>query len=85
MNDNQGMKEIIKGAAIYTSGSILGPLVLFGGIGMFLDSKLFKGPIGLLCGVGVAFVFTNILLFRRMRHMTEKMDEWTEESKKQKN
>lgn len=86
-NNNQqkeGIKDIVKGAAIYTSGSILGPLILFGGIGLFLDKHFQKKPLFILISVGIAFVATNILLFKKTRMLTKKMEQYSDEIKKEK-
>jgi F0F1-type ATP synthase assembly protein I len=72
------LKEIMKGAAMYTSASILGPLLLFGGVGMLLDYHFQKSPLFLLIGVGIAFIFTNIFLFRRAKEMTAQMNEYAQ-------
>lgn len=50
----------------HTSGAILGPLLILGGLGYFLDRKFSSGPLYLIIGVFLAFVTTNILLFKKL-------------------
>ena len=78
----EGIKDIVKGAAIYTSASILGPIIFFGGIGLFLDKHFQKKPLFILIFVGIAFVITNILLFKKTRMLTKKMEQYSDEIKK---
>ena len=86
-NDNQqkeGIKDIVKGVAIYTSASILGPIFFFGGIGFFLDKHFQKKPLFMLIFIGIAFIFTNIILFKKTRMLTKKMEQCSTEIKKEK-
>jgi F0F1-type ATP synthase assembly protein I len=45
---------------------------------MLLDHYFQKAPLFLLIGVGIAFIFTNIFLFRRAKEMTAQMNEYAE-------
>ncbi|EKD76674.1 MAG: hypothetical protein ACD_43C00024G0004 [uncultured bacterium] len=45
-----------------TSGNILGPLLLFGGIGWYL-SNLKNNNAYVVAGIIIAFLFTNFLIF----------------------
>jgi F0F1-type ATP synthase assembly protein I len=87
MNDNkENFKELIRGSMIYASGSILGPILIFGGIGWIVDRQLGTGPLWMLILIGVAFVVTNILLFSKVKKMTdtiEKIGKEAEESDKE--
>ncbi|MFC1608999.1 AtpZ/AtpI family protein [Patescibacteria group bacterium] len=66
---------LVKGVAIYTSASIVGPLLIFGGIGWALDQKFETGPMWLLIFVGIAFIVTNVMLFKQVQKMTGMIDE----------
>lgn len=57
----------------YTSASIFGPLIIFGGLGYWL-SKYFDGKAFLFVGVGIAFVVTMILQFFKIRTLLQKME-----------
>ncbi len=80
----EGIKDVVKGAAIYTSASILGPIIFFGGIGFLLDKHFQKKPLFMLIFIGIAFVITNILLFKKTRMLTKKMEQCSTEIKKEK-
>lgn len=68
------VRELIISTAYYISGSVLGPLVLFMGVGYTLD-KLFKtGPKMLLAGFFVSFFVTNILLFLKLKKINKTME-----------
>lgn len=60
------LNQTIKGLAVYTTASILGPIVLFLGLGIFLDNHFDRRFLFKLISVGIAFIFTNILLFKKM-------------------
>jgi|WetSurMetagenome_2_1015567.scaffolds.fasta_scaffold00819_7 F0F1-type ATP synthase assembly protein I len=58
-------KDFAMGMALYSSASVLGPLIIFGVIGYFLD-KIYHGHhLILLVSIFVAFIITNILIFRK--------------------
>jgi F0F1-type ATP synthase assembly protein I len=58
-------KDFAVGMAVYSSASILGPLIIFGVIGYFLDKNFHGHNFILLGSILVAFVITNILIFRK--------------------
>jgi hypothetical protein len=61
----KGIKDFALGMAVYSGASVLGPLIIFGIIGYFLD-KAFNGHnFILLASIFVAFIITNILIFRK--------------------
>jgi len=69
------VKELALGMLIYNSTSIIGPLSIFVIIGIILD-KIFKTkPIILLVCVLLAFISTNILIFKKVKKLTKKFDE----------
>jgi len=69
-----GTKELIFSAAIYSGISILGPLIFFGLIGWWLDSKIGSGHFSLLIGIFVAFIITNFLIIQRAIFLTKKFN-----------
>lgn len=80
----ENFREIIKGTAIYTSASILGPIVVFGGIGWLIDRQFGTKPLWMLIFIGIAFVVTNSLLFFKVRKMTGLMEKIGEKAKEKK-
>lgn len=68
-NDHFSLKELIIASTLYTSYAIAGPLFIFGGLGFALDSYWQTKPWVTLGGVGIAFVATNIILFRKLKEI----------------
>ncbi|MFA4999901.1 MAG: AtpZ/AtpI family protein [Patescibacteria group bacterium] len=64
--DARSIKTMAIATFYHTSGAILGPLLILGGLGYFLDRKFSSGPLYLIIGVFLAFVTTNILLFKKL-------------------
>lgn len=64
--------------AAYTSASIFGPLIVFGGIGYYFDKYLGMGKAPLFIGIGIAFIVTSVLQFFKVRVLLKKMNEETE-------
>ncbi|MCK4635422.1 MAG: AtpZ/AtpI family protein [Candidatus Moranbacteria bacterium] len=82
-NREESLRDIVKGSAIYTGVSILTPMIFFGGIGLFLDKHFQKKPLFILIFIGIAFIITNILLFKKTRMLTKKMEQYSDEIKKE--
>jgi F0F1-type ATP synthase assembly protein I len=61
----KGAKDFALGMAVYSSASVLGPLIVFGVIGYFLDKALHGKNLILLACIFIAFIITNILIFRK--------------------
>lgn len=68
------VKKLAYGMMAYTAGSILGPLVLFGGGGYIIDIYLETRPFGLIGGVLMAFVLTNILILKKVNKLSKKLN-----------
>jgi len=66
----KGIKDLAKGVLYYNSASILGPLILFIGLGVLLDNKLETKPYLTIAGLIIAFITTNILIFRKVKKLT---------------
>ena len=73
----ESTKNLVKGMALYSGASILGPIIIVGGIGYFLD-KAFNGRhLILLASIFIAFVITNILIFRKARGISAELKKFT--------
>lgn len=85
--DKKSIREIAISSAMYSVGSILGPLLLFGTLGWVLDKLVFDTyPYILLASIFVAFIVTNILLFKQIKRINRLMDDFKQEAiEKQKN
>ncbi len=75
MSEKNNTRQLAISTIAYTSASIFGPLIVFGGIGLYLSKHLDKGKVFLFIGIGVAFIFTNILQFFKVRALLRKMNE----------
>lgn len=71
--DKKALRELIIASSMYSIGSIAGPLLIFGGIGLMLDKYFKTSPWALLGCVFIAFITTNILLFRKIKKLNELM------------
>ncbi len=85
-------KDLMWGMALYTGGSVLGPLIIIGGLGFGLDIFFSTKPIFLIIGVLLAFVMTNVLIFRKLQKLNKQIekemaikDEKKQENSTQKN
>jgi F0F1-type ATP synthase assembly protein I len=65
MGTEKGMRDFAMGMAVYSSASVLGPLLVIGGIGYFLDKAHHGNHLILLGSIFIAFIVTNILIFRK--------------------
>ncbi|MCR4284120.1 MAG: hypothetical protein NUV64_02265 [Parcubacteria group bacterium] len=81
MSEKNNARQLAISAVAYTSASIFGPLIIFGGIGFYLSKQLDRGKVYLFVGIGIAFIVTNILQFFKVKKLLKKMNE---ESRKEK-
>ncbi len=81
---SKSVSGLILGVATYTSSSILGPLLVFGILGYFLDKWTGKNPLFLLLGILLAFISTNILIYKKTKRLTVKFDEYYNKKKAKK-
>ena len=72
---DQNVKKIFIKVVSYSSIYIFGPLVFLGIIGYIIDRNLKTGPKFLFIGIGLAFIFSNILLFRKRSLLSKKIEE----------
>lgn len=64
--DSKSIKELAFASFYYASGSIFGPLLVFGGLGYLLDTFFDSRPTFIIVGVFVAFITTNIFLYKKV-------------------
>ena len=72
--DKKSIREIIIASSLYSIGSILGPLLVFGCFGLILDRIFDTKPFALLISILIAFIITNVLLFRKIKKINGMMD-----------
>lgn len=56
--------------AAYSSAAIFIPIIIFGGIGFFLDKKFGWGSRLVFAGLAVAFIITNVLLVLKAKKVS---------------
>jgi len=56
--------------AAYSSASIFGPLIIIGGLGLYLDKQFNTYPWLLAISIFIAFIVTNVLLFKKTTALT---------------
>lgn len=71
--DGKSMKELLLSSAAYSLSSIAGPLLLLGVPAYFLDDYLNTKPLVTLIAVFVAFVITNVMLFKKVQKINRMM------------
>jgi F0F1-type ATP synthase assembly protein I len=65
--DKNLMRDLLLSSAAYSLSSILGPLLFFGIPGYFLDKYFGTKPAILLASIFLAFIVTNILLYKKVK------------------
>ena len=80
--DKKSFRELIIASSMYSIGSIIGPLLFFGGIGFIIDRIYQTSPWALLISVFIAFITTNILLFKKVKELNNLMMSYAPEKKK---
>jgi len=83
LRNDINVKQLAYGMMAYTAGSISGPLILFGGIGYFLDKFLNTKPFLLIAGVLVAFVVSNVLIIKKVNKLSKRLDSINPEKEKE--
>lgn len=69
-------RELAVSTFYYISGSVFGPLMLFLGLGYFLDQAFHSKPKMLIVGFFVAFITSNVLLFKKAKKVTELIESY---------
>ena len=66
-------KEIARAMFLYVSCSILGPLLVIGGIGYFVD-QYFHTRWALFFSIFIAYIISNILMFRKLKKINKEIE-----------
>jgi F0F1-type ATP synthase assembly protein I len=84
-NDNKNLnaKQLALSFVAYSTASIFGPLLIIGGLGYFLDKYFDTMPILTIIAVFIAFIVTNILLFKKMKMVNKLIDQYKAKSIKE--
>ena len=72
---DEKIKRIFTKVVLFSSAYIFIPLIFFGIIGYIADRNLKTGPKFMLIGVGISFVFSNVLLFKKRSFLSKKIKE----------
>ncbi len=67
------IRKLAVSITAYSTASIVGPLIIFGGAGYYLSKYLNGGKTFLFVGVGIAFIVTSVLQFFKIRALLKKM------------
>jgi len=78
------VKELAVGIFYYNALSILGPILLFVGLGLLLDNYFQTKPYLTIGGLIIAFIVTNILILKRINKLTNKFKEYNAPQKSDK-
>lgn len=73
--DKKAIRQIVLSSAAYSLSSIIGPLIFLGVPAYFLDKIFDSSPIILLVAVFIAFIITNILLFKKVSKINQMISE----------
>jgi F0F1-type ATP synthase assembly protein I len=71
----ENSRELVRAMSVYTGASIFGPLILIGGGGYLLDRYFDTKPLLTIIGVFIAFVLSNVLLFKKSMALTRHISE----------
>ncbi len=63
--------QVLREALFFSTTAILGPILFLGGIGYMLDRKVGTDKLYLFIGIGLAFVMTQILMFRKVKEFSK--------------
>jgi len=66
LDKHKNVKQLSWALAIYSSTSIFAPLLIIGGGGWWLDRVFGTRPWLLAISIFIAFIITNVLLFRKV-------------------
>jgi len=67
---------ILREALMFNATAIFGPILLLGGLGYFLDKYFGTEKKFIFLGIGVAFILTNVLMFRKIKRFIKVSDEF---------
>ena len=75
------VKDIATGILYYNAASILGPILVFVGSGLLLDNYFETKPYLTIGGLVIAFIFSNILILKRISKLTSELKQYNKEKK----
>lgn len=81
-NKPKNSKQLALAMVGYSGLSIFGPLIVIGGIGYFLDRMFEANSVILIISVFIAFIVTNVLLFKKVKKINKMMDDYKERAYK---
>jgi F0F1-type ATP synthase assembly protein I len=86
-NDNKkfNARQLALSFVAYSTASIFGPLLVIGGLGYFLDQYFNSMPVITISAVFIAFIVTNVLLFKKMKMVNKLIDQYKAQSIKEAN
>jgi multidrug efflux pump subunit AcrB len=70
------VKDLLLSFFVYSSASVFGPLLVIGGIGFAIYKIYYTNVIVLIISVFVAFVFTNVLLFKKLKGVNSVLEKY---------
>lgn len=73
MTDKGFNKEIARAMTLYITYSVLGPLLIIGGLGYLVD-KLFNSRFALFFSIFVAFIVSNFLMFKKLQKINKEIE-----------
>jgi len=82
-NKKFNTRQLVLSFVTYSTASIFGPLLVIGGFGYFIDQYLGTMPVITIISVFIAFVVTNILLFKKMKKVNQLIDQYKTQSIKE--
>ena len=71
-------KEISRAMFLYISFSVLGPLLVIGGVGYIVD-KIFNNKFILFFSIFVAYIVSNVLMFKKLKKINQEIENIGEE------
>jgi F0F1-type ATP synthase assembly protein I len=77
------VKDLALGMAAYTGASILGPLLLFLGLGYIADYFVDTRPLFMIIGLLAAFFVTNFLIYKKITRLIRQVEEMENDRKKE--
>ena len=80
---SNSLTHLVWYVAAYSSASILGPLLVFGAVGFFLDWYFDTKPIILILSILVAFITTNFLLYKKIRSLNKEFEKHFQKKQKE--
>lgn len=77
--DKKSVKEIAISSALYSLGSIIGPILVIGVPAYLIDKWLDIYPWLTISAIFIAFIVTNILLFKKIGKINKMMESYRDE------